>query len=219
MPPAPIMLNWTPALAAAPPVSKRRTWGSVGTSTSSPGRVIVLSATWFAIVPLGRNSAACMPKRSATSSWSLLTDGSSPYWSSPTSASAMARRIPWVGRVTVSDRRSMRSGMAPWDRPVSGHWEGGARPARSRSWHHRRHGLGAGRDRRRLAADPIQRGLEVLDAERLGQHRDVRAPDDLHRQRRQQHPGADEDPGQGEDRAATAGGKLHEVRSVDHEGI
>ena len=85
---------------------------SVGTRTSSPGRVRVRSATWFAIVPLGRNSDASMPNRLATSSWSRLTDGSSPYWSSPTSASAIARRMPSTGRVTVSERRSIRSGMA-----------------------------------------------------------------------------------------------------------
>jgi hypothetical protein len=36
-----------------------------------------------------------------------LTDGSSPNWSSPTSAVAIASRIAGVGRVTVSERRSM----------------------------------------------------------------------------------------------------------------
>ena len=40
-----------------------------------------------------------------------MTVGSSPKTSSPTSASAMARRIAGVGLVTVSERRSMKSGM------------------------------------------------------------------------------------------------------------
>ena len=43
---------------------------------------------------------------SAQRSSSRFTVGSSPYQSSPTSASAMARRISGVGRVTVSERRS-----------------------------------------------------------------------------------------------------------------
>ena len=43
---------------------------------------------------------------SANISCRRLTVGSSPYWSSPTSASAMARRMAGVGRVTVSERRS-----------------------------------------------------------------------------------------------------------------
>jgi predicted nicotinamide N-methyase len=36
-----------------------------------------------------------------------LTVGSSPYWSSPTAAAAIAARIAAVGRVTVSERRSI----------------------------------------------------------------------------------------------------------------
>ena len=38
-----------------------------------------------------------------------LTVGSSPYWSSPTGAAAIAERIAAVGRVTVSERRSIVS--------------------------------------------------------------------------------------------------------------
>src|SRR2546427_52199 len=58
--------------------------------------------------PVGTNSAASLPKISAARFSSRLTVGSSPYTSSPTSASAMARRIAAVGRVTVSDRRSTK---------------------------------------------------------------------------------------------------------------
>ena len=36
--------------------------------------------------------------------------GSSPYWSSPTGAAAIAARIAAEGSVTVSERRSMASG-------------------------------------------------------------------------------------------------------------
>src|SRR5437868_4722722 len=55
------------------------------------------------------NSAASLPSICAIRSCSRLTDGSSPYWSSPTGASAMALRMPGEGSVTVSERRSMRS--------------------------------------------------------------------------------------------------------------
>src|SRR5580658_7249014 len=58
------------------------------------------------IVPVGTNSAASLPAISAARASSRFTVGSSPYPSSPTSASAMARRISGVGRVTVSLRRS-----------------------------------------------------------------------------------------------------------------
>src|SRR5437588_3132532 len=74
--------------------------------TDVPGVVRSRRATWFPIVPDGTNSAASFPTRSAKASWRALTVGSSPYTSSPTSASAMARRISGVGWVTVSERRS-----------------------------------------------------------------------------------------------------------------
>ena len=104
-------LNWTPELAAPAPDSCHIMWASWGTITSSPGRVSSLSAIWFAIVPLGTNSAASLPSRAAMRSCKALTVGSSPYWSSPTGASAMARRMPGEGRVTVSERRSIDSAM------------------------------------------------------------------------------------------------------------
>src|SRR6266702_3140845 len=58
----------------------------------------------FPMHPVGTNSAASFPKISAARRSKRLTVGSSPYTSSPTSASAMARRISAVGRVTVSLR-------------------------------------------------------------------------------------------------------------------
>jgi hypothetical protein len=109
-PRAPISVNWTPALAAEPPISCQTAWLSRLTSTSSPGRVSVRSATWFAIVPDGRKIAASLPSIAATRSCSALTVGSSPYWSSPTGAAAIAARMAAVGRVTVSERRSMAIG-------------------------------------------------------------------------------------------------------------
>src|SRR2546426_12276004 len=65
----------------------------------------------FAMVPVGTYRAASMPVRSAHRSWSRFTVGSSPNQSSPTSASAMARRIAAEGFVTVSERRSMGAGI------------------------------------------------------------------------------------------------------------
>src|SRR6185312_5175444 len=58
------------------------------------------------IVPLGTNRAASLPIMAAARCSSLFTVGSSPYTSSPTSASAIAARIAAEGRVTVSLRKS-----------------------------------------------------------------------------------------------------------------
>jgi hypothetical protein len=55
------------------------------------------------IVPLGRNTAASKPSSSATRAHNAFTVGSANDCSSPTSASAMARRIAGVGRVWVSE--------------------------------------------------------------------------------------------------------------------
>src|SRR5579863_2349151 len=76
--------------------------------TMEPGSARTRTAIWLAIVPDGTKMAASLPMRSAKTVSSLLTVGSSPYPSSPTSASAMARRIAGVGRVTVSLRRSTK---------------------------------------------------------------------------------------------------------------
>ncbi len=111
-PPCPISWICTPALAAAPPSSCQAACDSRQATTSSPGRVSVRSATWLASVPVGSHSAASLPSSSAQRACSRLVLGSSPYWSSPTGAAAMAARMAAVGWVTVSERRSMRSVMA-----------------------------------------------------------------------------------------------------------
>jgi hypothetical protein len=55
------------------------------------------------IVPEGMKTAASNPSSSATRSHNALTVGSPKCCSSPTSASAIARRISGVGRVCVSE--------------------------------------------------------------------------------------------------------------------
>ena len=65
-------------------------------------------ATRLPIAPLATNSPASLPRSEAARSSSSMTVGSSPNTSSPTSASAIARRMAGVGLVTVSLRRSMR---------------------------------------------------------------------------------------------------------------
>src|SRR5918999_2302072 len=59
--------------------------------------------------------AASFPVSSAARSCSRFTVGSSPYQSSPTSASAIARRIRSEGFVTVSDRRSRGVVIGTWE--------------------------------------------------------------------------------------------------------
>ena len=61
-------------------------------------------------MPLVTNNPASLPSRSAAVRSSRLTVGSSPYTSSPTSASAIAWRIAVVGLVRVSLRRSITRG-------------------------------------------------------------------------------------------------------------
>ena len=63
------------------------------------------------MVPLVTNRPASLPSSSAARASRAMTVGSSSKTSSPTSAAAMACRISGVGCVTVSERRSMRSGM------------------------------------------------------------------------------------------------------------
>ena len=62
--------------------------------------------SWLPSVPDVTNNPAGNPRSAATSASSALTVGSSPYTSSPTSASAIAIRMPALGRVIVSLRRS-----------------------------------------------------------------------------------------------------------------
>jgi len=74
---------------------------------SSPRPQCAINAARLLWVPLGKNNAVSKPKRSATTPWSSLTVGSSPYTSSPTGAAAIAARMPGEGWVTVSLRRSI----------------------------------------------------------------------------------------------------------------
>jgi hypothetical protein len=91
-------------MAAGPPAS-----AMIGcevrcsTTSSPPGRTWSRNAIALHMVPLGRKTAASWPSRSATRSQRALTVGSANDCSSPTSASAIARRIAGVGRVWVSE--------------------------------------------------------------------------------------------------------------------
>ena len=107
-PPRPTTVNCTPEFAAAAPNSCQTMCASSPTTTSSPGRVNNLRPIWLAIVPLGTKIAASLPSSMAIRSCSAWTVGSSPYWSSPTGAFAIAARIGYDGSVTVSERRSIR---------------------------------------------------------------------------------------------------------------
>ena len=135
----PSSVSWTPAFAPPPPASCQTACASRETITSSPGRVSDRRTIWLAIVPVGSQSAASLPSSSALRSWSRFTVGSSPNSSSPTSAAAIAARIPADGRVTVSERRSIgvgditaihaRSGGAPLGRAAgSNRWSGYLQP-------------------------------------------------------------------------------------------
>src|SRR5689334_16165021 len=86
-------------------------WQLASQSSSSPGWVWALMPIWFDMVPDGTNKAASLPRTAATRSSSRRAVGSSLKTSSPTSAAAMAARMAGVGRVTVSLRKSMMSGM------------------------------------------------------------------------------------------------------------
>src|SRR5712692_4448099 len=97
----------TPESSPGPPLSKWIRCEVRSASTSSPGRVCTLTAISLHMVPEGRKTAASLPRRSATISWSRFTVGSSPFCSSPTSASHMKRRMSGVGLVRVSLKRSI----------------------------------------------------------------------------------------------------------------
>ena len=94
-----------PDSTAALITSVEATCDSGSATTRCPGpENCSRSAIWLAIVPLGTYSAASLPVTSAARSWRRLTVGSSPNQSSPTSASAIARRIATEGLVTVSEQ-------------------------------------------------------------------------------------------------------------------
>ena len=87
-------------------------WQPASQMNSSPGSQCTRTPIWLDIVPEGTNSAASLPSSSAIRSCRACTEGSSSNTSSPTSAAAIAARMPGVGLVTVSLRKSRtRSGM------------------------------------------------------------------------------------------------------------
>src|SRR5690349_8220987 len=95
-----------PDSTAAAPISARRTCASESATSSSPWATCSRRHSWLAIDPVGAKSASSCPSSSATRCSSRRTVGSSPKTSSPTGASAMARRIAAVGWVRVSESRS-----------------------------------------------------------------------------------------------------------------
>ena len=96
-----------PAITAWPAPSLLNVWMAAGPMISPPRGTWAMSPTRLPIVPLATSSPASAPSSSADRSSSALTVGSSPKTSSPTSASAIARRMAGEGSVTVSDRRSI----------------------------------------------------------------------------------------------------------------
>ncbi len=62
-----------------------------------------MMAIWLHIVPLGRNTAASLPRKAAMRSHSAQIVGSRPACSSPTSAAIIAAFIAGLGRVCVSE--------------------------------------------------------------------------------------------------------------------
>ena len=95
--------SWTPESTGAAAASYQRMWLSSLARTSVPGGAARRRQIWLPMVPEGTYRAASWPRRSATAASSRWIVGSSPQTSSPTSASAMARRISGVGRVCVSE--------------------------------------------------------------------------------------------------------------------
>ncbi len=97
----------TPPTAAGAALSYQRMCDASPRISSSPRLHCARTAERLPIVPLATKTPASLPSNRADFSSSALTVGSSPYWSSPTSAFIIASRISGVGRVTVSDRRSI----------------------------------------------------------------------------------------------------------------
>ena len=98
----------TPASAAAPAISQLTMCASgveqhlgARRGVHPDGRSDWPSCRW------GRTAPASLPSSAATCASRRRTVGSPSRTSSPTSASAIARRMAAVGRVTVSERRSM----------------------------------------------------------------------------------------------------------------
>ena len=99
--------NEAPTTTAWPPASQSAWCDPAAAMIWPPRGTWASTLTRLPIVPLATKRAASLPSSSAARSWRALTVGSSPKTSSPSSASAIARRMAGLGRVTVSDRRSM----------------------------------------------------------------------------------------------------------------
>ncbi len=97
----------SPANTAGPPSSERRMCESSSAISSSPGSPRTRKAISLAMVAVGTKTASSCARISAIRDSRSLTVGSSRICSSPTSAAAIAARMPGVGRVAVSDRRSI----------------------------------------------------------------------------------------------------------------
>ena len=99
--------GWIPPSTARP-----ATFVPIGVR-SLPDKVFVAAVavghkrSQIALRAARKKSDASLPARSATTACRRNTVGSSPQTSSPTSAPAIAARIDWLGRVTVSLRKSI----------------------------------------------------------------------------------------------------------------
>src|ERR1051325_7081695 len=98
---------WTLASRALPATSELKMWQSASSTISWPGWVCAHTETRLPWVPDVTKTAASLAMRSAAIASRRLTVGSSSQTSSPTSARAIASRIAGVGRVIVSERKSM----------------------------------------------------------------------------------------------------------------
>ena len=112
-----------PTTTAWPPASSKTVCDSASAMISPPRGTWAIRLTRLPIVPLATKRPASLPVSSAARSSRAMTVGSSPKTSSPSSASAIARRISGEGCVTVSERRSRREELIAWR-------VYGARPAR-----------------------------------------------------------------------------------------
>src|SRR5262245_6169970 len=101
------MRGTIPECTARPPVSELRMWQRASQMIASPGRVCRRQAMALAMVAEGRKMLAALPSNAATCTCKALVVGSSPRCSSPTTAWAIACRMPGVGWVTVSLYRSI----------------------------------------------------------------------------------------------------------------
>ena len=89
------------------------TCDSASATISPPRGTWAMCDTRLPIVPLATKRPAALPVSSAARSWRALTVGSSPKTSSPDLGLGHGPAHLRRGRVTVSERRSMRSGMSP----------------------------------------------------------------------------------------------------------